>query len=87
MPIVPTSFPEQFRHRALKPGTKLLQGIQRHVLGSHFEPMQGRVADARLSGKLLIREVTPLLPQKRTQLFCQPLSHLPGILVLALSHI
>jgi hypothetical protein len=68
-------------NRALQPVTNLLQGLEGDILLSNLQPLQGRVADPDLPGELLIREVAPPLPQECTELFCQPLSHLTGILI------
>jgi hypothetical protein len=60
---------------ALEPARQVFQGLQGHVLLSHFQTVQGGVAQPDLLGELGICEVAPFLAQKRAELLCQSFSH------------
>ena len=68
-------FTKHIRDAALQSVTDLLQGFQRHVLLRHLHPVQGRIADTNLAGELFERQITTLLSEKFSELFCEPVSH------------
>ena len=67
------SLPKYLRNGALQPVAELFQRIERDVLFSQFEPVQGRVGNAGFAGELLKSEVAAPFTEERGQLLRQSL--------------
>jgi hypothetical protein len=77
--------PEDIRHRAVQSARDVLNGFQRDILPTQFEPVQRGMAQSHFSGKLHVGEVSALLAQKHRELSCQALGH-TAIVWPSLSH-